>query len=173
MPITIIVEDGSEVTDANSFVSVQDVRDFAELRGIDLTATDDDGVAAWIINAGDYIAAEEPKFQGDRVTETQSLCFPRVGVKINGFDVASNAIPKHLTSAQCQLVIVQSRGLSLLPDVIATDYIIKEKTDVLETTYADPLAIGLKPTFGAVEALLAPLYGLSPTSGFGLRTQRV
>ena len=50
MAITITVEDGSNVANANSFVTIAEARSYAVERGVTLSATDDD-VAVQIIKA--------------------------------------------------------------------------------------------------------------------------
>lgn len=52
MAIEIIVENGSGIADANAYVDVDAVRDYAEARGVELS-DDDDEIAAMIIKAND------------------------------------------------------------------------------------------------------------------------
>ncbi|WEM33665.1 head-tail adaptor [Pseudomonas phage PSA-KC1] len=54
MAITIVVEDGSGVTNANSYVSVADARIYASNRGVELPL-DDDELAAMLIRSTDYL----------------------------------------------------------------------------------------------------------------------
>jgi hypothetical protein len=170
MPIVVIVEDGTGVADANSYMSVETVRGYAANRGFTLSA-DDDVVSAQLIRGFDYIEAKECDFQGERVYAESA--FPRIGVVINGVEISESAIPNLLLAAQSQLVIAQANGIDIMPNFVAADYVVKEKVGPLETTFADPVLVGIGPKLGAVDAMLAPLFGRCASPGLGLRTVRV
>jgi len=172
MAITITVEDGSGVAGANSYVSVADARTYAANRGIALPA-DDDELAAMLIQASDYLEAQECRYQGDRTSSTQALAWPRTGVELNGDVFPTNVIPQSLIGAQVQLAIAINAGFDLQPNISPQDYITREKVGPIETEYADPVAVGIMPTFTAVNALLAPLFGECAANKFALRTLRV
>lgn len=170
MPIQIIVETGLGVVGANSYISVADVRAFAFNRGV-AVSENDDTVAAQLINAFDYLETKECEFQGERVY-IESV-FPRSGVVINEREVSSTEIPSLLIYAQAQLVMAQTNGINIMPNFVASDYVTKEKVGPLETTYADPISAGIAPKLGAVDAMLAPLFGRCASGGMGIRTVRV
>src|ERR1044072_1066406 len=100
MAITIIVEDGTGVTDANAYVDVAAARAYAEQRGVTLPA-DDDVIAAWLIQATDYLESFACKYQGRKTDCAQSLQWPRKCVVICCAPFPDNEIPKQLKSAQC------------------------------------------------------------------------
>lgn len=170
MPVVVIVEDGSGVPGANSYMDVETVREYAENRGFVLS-DDDDAVSAQLIRSFDYIETKECDFQGVRVYAESA--FPRQGVVINGVEIAADAIPALLIAAQAQLVIAQHNGIDIMPNFVAADYVTEEKVGPLTTKYADPLAVGIAPKLGAVDAMLAPLFGRCASVGFGLKTVRV
>jgi len=170
MPITITVEDGTGVANANAYSTVADVRDYALNRGVVLS-DDDDKVSAQLINAFDYIETKECEFQGNRVFENSA--FPREGVIVNGVTIAADAIPKLLIAASGQLVVAQSNGIDITPNFVAADYVTEEKVGPLTTKFADPTVVGMAPKLGAVDAALAPLFGVCASVGLGLRTVRV
>ena len=172
MAISIIVEDGSGVEDANSYVSVANARTYAANRGTVLSS-DDDVVAAMLIRSTDYLEAQECRFQGKRTSSLQPLAWPRTGVELNCDAFPPNVIPKSLIAAQVQLVMAINAGFDLQPNISPADYVTREKVGPLETEYADPVAVGVMPTFSAADALLAPLYGECAASGFSLLTVRV
>lgn len=172
MPITIIVEDGTGVIDANSYVSIDDARIYAANRGITLSA-DADEVASQLIRANDYLEAQACLYQGRRTSNTQALEWPRTGVVVHCEEVPSNIIPKSLIGAQVQLAMAIDAGFDLQPNISPQDYVVREKVGPIETQYADPISAGIMPTFGAANALLAPLFGLCSSNKFALRTIRV
>jgi hypothetical protein len=172
MAVTITVEDGSLIADANSYVSVADVRTYATQRGVTLPASDDE-VAVMLINATDYLEAQALRYQGEKVdAATQALAWPRACVVLDGLDFATTAIPKQLVSAQCALVLVQSQGVVLQPVIQASDYVVEETVGPITTKYADPTKAGITPEFPAVDAILAPLFKPSQC-GLTLRALRV
>ena len=170
MPILITPEDGSGILDANSYVSIEDARKYAVNHGYVLS-DEDDVVAVQLIKAFDYIEAKECEFQGTRLYIESA--FPRRDVRLNGADLPINSIPSLLIGAQVQLVIAQHNGIDIMPNFVAADYVTKEKVGPLETTYADPLSVGIAPKLGAVDAMLAPLFGRCASGGMGIRTVRV
>ena len=161
MAINIIVEDGTIVPNANSFVTIEEARLYAMNRGVILDANDDI-VAAFMIEAVDYLNSKENCYKGERISEEQELCFPRTEFK--------TLIPKALKNAQMQAVIERHNGFDLLPTTSPTDYVIEETVGPLTTKYADPVAVGQSTNFASLDALLEPLckYG-----GIKLRTVRV
>lgn len=176
MPIAIIVEDGSGVANANSYVSVADARTYAEQRGVTLPVSDDE-VATQLIRAMDYLEAQACLYQGCKTSSDQALQWPRTGAYIGcnqpENEIPSNVIPKSLVSAQVQLAMAINAGFDLQPNVSPQDYVKREKVGPIETEYADPSSVGIMPTFTAVNALLAPLFGNCATNRFSLRTMRV
>lgn len=172
MAIAIIVEDGSGVLNANSYVSVDDAREYANSRGTELPE-DDDEVASMLIRASDYLEAQECRYQGKRTSPSQALAWPRSGVVLNCDALPANVIPKSLIAAQVQLAMAINAGFDLQPNISPQDYVTREKVGPIETEYADPTKVGIMPTFGAANALLAPLFGECAAHKFALFTRRV
>lgn len=161
MPVTLIVEDGTNVAGANTYATVAVAREYALLRGATLPVSDD-GVASLLILAFDYIEGKETQYRGCRTyAET---AFPRVGLVVHGFPVGRAVIPSKVIAAQCQAVVDQASGLSLFTNSVPSDRVIREKVGPLETEYADPAAFGIGTYFSAVENLLQPLMRTFPGS---------
>uniref|UniRef100_A0AAU6W0F9 Virion structural protein n=1 Tax=Pseudomonas phage Pavpe01 TaxID=3138545 RepID=A0AAU6W0F9_9VIRU len=171
--IVIVVEDGTGKSNANSYVSVADARIYAKNRGV-ILSDDDDVIAAWLINASDYLLTFECEYVGYRTNPTQALSWPRTDAISNCRPIVGpDEIPAQIVFAQCQCVIAQHNGIDLMPTYTASDFVTEETVGPLTTKYADPLAVGLKPTITSVDALLAPLFGTCASSGIALRTVRV
>lgn len=161
MAITIIVEDGSNVPDANSYDSVAGIRTYLTNRGITLPGSDDE-VAAMMIKGMDYIEAKACEFMGKITYPTQVLQWPRKCVEIDCQPFPENDIPKQLKGALAQLVIALNAGVDIMPNVSATDYILEDTVGPITTKYSDLSQVGtgaLQPTLPAVTALLTVLYG--------------
>lgn len=172
MAIQIIVEDGTLVANANSYDELANIRTFASNRGVTLPV-DDDELAVMVLKAMDYIEAQACRFQGSLVSSSQALQWPRNEVVLNGDYIPNTLIPNSLKNALAQLVVVQNQGFEIQPNFSPQDYVKKEKVGPIETEYSDPLKVGIMPTFTAVEAFLAPLFGQCAENKFALRTIRV
>ena len=105
---------------------------YAAERGFTLPATEAERDQLQI-KAADYLTSVEEKLQGERVSETQELIYPRQWVYINGFRFANDAIPKELKYAQMEAAIAANSQDLLI--TTSTQNISKEKVDVLEVEY--------------------------------------
>jgi len=152
-----IVEDGSIVAGANSYVSVASARAYATERGLSLSV-DDSVVEAQLVIAMDYLESLRDKYQGSKtdITTPQALQWPRQDVTLDGEDFDENSIPVELTNAQCRLAVEQESGIELMPTQDGK-FIIKDKTGPLETTYSDKIVPSSIPSITSVEVLLKPL----------------
>jgi hypothetical protein len=117
--VEFIVEDGTEVTDATSYVSVTDMEQYWENLGYDFSAlsTSDEQVllnkATKVID--NYYLEYWP---GQRVTETQSLEWPRQFAKyVDGTLIDNDVIPKELKNAVCEMAYINNAGIDLQPTV--------------------------------------------------------
>lgn len=167
----LVIEDGSGIADANTYVDAEQAREFASDRGITLPAAVEgvDPVEPWLILAADYL--ESLAYIYMPATTTQGLSWPR---KIDASAIDTIMSDK-LLKAQCQLVIEQSNGVVLLPTTKGGadgQFIVREKVDVIETQYSEKLGTLSTPTMYAVNSLLRGL--VVAGGGFSsLRTVRV
>lgn len=167
MAIDIIVEDGSNVTGANSYADLDEVKAYAAMRGFNL-GNDDEKIKARMILAMDYIESFGSKFGGEPTYVDQSLSWPRYGFG----DFASNYMPPNLLKAQAQLVVEQANGIVLMPTNAGGAFITKEKVGPIETEYSEAIALSgsaNNPSMPAVDALLS---GLFRSGSFRLKTYR-
>ncbi len=176
MAIEIVVEDGTGKANANSYVSVADARQYAANRGV--TLGDDEAIAAQLINATDYLLTFECEYVGYRTNDGQALSWPRTDAYYGGgcsgkLIAAADEVPAQIKAAQCQAVIAQFNGIDLMPNYTASDFVTEETVGPITTKYADPLAVGMRPTLSAVDSMLAPLFGKCATNGGMLKTVRV
>lgn len=169
--MSLIVEDGTGVSGANSYVTAADAIAYATGRGIPFP-TDDTTVETLLINAMDYLETYRDRFTGKPVSSTQSLQYPRECSTVDGVAFPDNAIPNNLKLAECQLATDCYTTGDLMP---STDgyAVSSEKVDVLQITYAaqgrtGPIDVAA-PTFPKAQAFLAPLL----KTQFSLQTLRV
>lgn len=166
----LVIENGSIVADANSYVTVAEARSYATARGKTLPA-DDTALNALLISAMDYLEAQRARYQGYKVSALQTLQFPRYGVQIDGIDLEATAIPSILKQAQIRLAMEANDGVDLQP-TRSGGFVKKEIVGPIETEYSEKVGVSIEPELTAVEALLAPLFG-SSNVGIFLKTVRV
>ena len=110
----IIVEDGSNVDDANSYVDIAYLDLYASERGLSLP-TELEDKQIFLIKAFDYLEARRSDYQGYKAVEEQKTQWPRTEVYIDHELLDSDAIPVELKKAQCQLVVEQQQRTLLYP----------------------------------------------------------
>lgn len=176
MTITLVVETGSgDNPAANTYVDTDDTIQYAADRGVDLSGVETEALKAMHIKGMDYLLGYDDNWQGDQTFPgVQPQAWPRIGVVLWGVPLGDEVIPVNLRRAQMQLVIEQHNGLVLNPSVEPGLPVVKEKVDVIETTYASPVSIQgndfTQPEFPLVEALLEPLLN---RGAFSLRSVRI
>jgi len=97
----LIIEDGTVVANANSWVTDAEYKAFAKLKGYSIPATQPDREAN-LANAYGFINfTYEQQLQGWRVTpQTQTGCMPRTNIYAYGVLVANDSIPQDFKNAQ-------------------------------------------------------------------------
>lgn len=169
---TLIVEDGTGVVDANSYIDLAYLESYAEDRGFTLPSTDE-AKEILVVKAMDYI--ERKNFQGHKSVSDQELQWPRDGVYIDCELIDVDVIPEILKKAVAQLVVEQQAGIPLYPAprTSTSEGFVTEKTvGPLTKKYS---SFGAVQTSGpisipSVEVYLRPLIGCC---GNSLRTVRI
>lgn len=102
MPATLILEDGSGVAGANTWLLVASITDrmASYVFGTAWAAVDADRKAAAALESARQLARYT--WRGTRATETQGLPFPRRGIVVDGSEWPANTIPEWLLDAQAR-----------------------------------------------------------------------
>lgn len=111
--MALVVEDGSIVAGANSYVTDLEFTDYCDARGYTYPATAELREPL-LIKAMDYLASKEKHYQGVRTDSTQELSFPRYGVMLHGYTISSNLIPIELKRSQMELAYQVSNSEILI-----------------------------------------------------------
>lgn len=156
--VTLVVEDGTVVTGANSFVTEDQIVAYALARGVALPYTTDpnkDAVAVLGIKAMDYLNALS--WRGEPVSTTQTVPWPRKNMRVTP-DVPENVIPVPVIEAQLQLTLLAHGGTVLVPVSLGTGLLIKEKIGPIENIYSEKAGVSTDglPILPGVTALLYP-----------------
>jgi hypothetical protein len=124
--VALIIENGSIVDNANSFVTAAEMVAYAALRGVTIAA-DTTTQEQQIILAMDYLVSREQSMKGTRVSDLQELPYPRFNVRYNGYYITGSEIPKELKNAQIELAIQLGN----------TELLLSEKTDNVQSISLD------------------------------------
>lgn len=156
--VTLVIEDGTGVIGANTFVSAADATQYASDRGLTLPA-DPNALAELLIQATDFLLTYENRMSGERLFPlTQELCYPRTCVELYGQPLLDGTIPPHLKSAQIQIAVAANSGIVLFPTQSDAN-IVRETIGPLTTEYdATTWSPGDLPLISAAESLLQPLF---------------
>lgn len=170
MAVTLIVEDGTGVANANSYADVAYARSFAESVGLPLPA-DDNAVAVALLGAMPYI--ESQPYQGQPAQPGQALQWPRMLVIVNGDMLPDDSIPEGVKKAQAQAASMVISGTELFP-TIEGQRVTEETVGPITTKYSDQYTNTWngQNVFSAINVYLQPYiiwvggYRLSPAFGF-------
>lgn len=129
--MALVVEDGTLVSGADSYVTLAEFKAWADKRGV--TYGTDSAVTQQIYRAMDYI--ESLNFIGEKSDENQSLQWPRDQVVIDGYYIDSDEMPNELKVAVYESIKAEIDGDSRMT---ASDRrTISEKVGDLQVTYAN------------------------------------
>ena len=128
-----IIEDGTGVENANSYVTVQDFRDYWTDRGTDYTTKTDTEIENSLVLATQYID-KNFRYIGRKSTSIQRLQWPRYwAYDPEGY--AYSGLPDDLISATCEAGSIITGGTQLFAN---TEEGVTEKTEnvgPVQTTY--------------------------------------
>jgi hypothetical protein len=138
----LIVENGTIIPDANSFVFRSEFISFAATQGV--TVADDEQADINLIKAGQFINSLEGKLKGERLERDQAMAYPRKMLVINGFDWADDEIPTPVIHAQMFLALDIRSGIDPYNPEQSLP-IIKERVEgAVEVGYASPNVAGAR-----------------------------
>lgn len=126
--MSLIIEDGSIVSGANSYVSTTDLAAYAAARGITISGTQEQ----LLLQAMDYI--ESLNFKGVKFTSDQALQWPRADVIIDGYLVSADSIPAELIKGQIETALAIDGGGGPLIDLQPN--VSHERVGEIEVSYA-------------------------------------
>ena len=141
--MSLIVEDGTAKTDAESYATVAEFKTYHNNRGAVIAALTDTVIEQLLRKATDYMVARyRTQWRGYRKTATQSLDFPRSfcylepfvygAVGAYPFLLADDVVPNEVKNACCELAFKANDGALMVDQ---TQTVIREKVDVIEVEY--------------------------------------
>jgi hypothetical protein len=124
--MALIIEDGSIVANADSYVTTAEITAYANKRGFTVPTSESD-LEMIAILAIDYMQSK--KYIGNLVESDQALAFPRREIE----DLADDVIPQAIKNAQIELAIAAHTNDLLMSEPTAT--VQSESTGTTSTTY--------------------------------------
>lgn len=156
--MALVVEDGTGITGANTYVSVATLQAYADARKILLPALEPD-IEALLLKACDFL--ELKVWVGDVLLETQGLAFPRL-VQDETYQEVSTGLPKQIVQAQILLAIEAKAG-PLFAAARQGKYK-RTKIDQIYVEYNKAWEVAGDLYFPAVESLISPWRALGGRS---------
>lgn len=166
----LIVEDGSIVPNADSWLSLADARALAAKYGYVLPADDTEAESA-LRNGAMYVGLQEPAMCGRRVSAAQSLSFPRTGISLYGFPVASNIIPDQVKLAQLIAGVEYGNGADVRASSDGRITTMERVEGAVTVEYANNGNTGATITITAAMDALRPLL-CGSNNGFSFNVYR-
>lgn len=164
--MALIVEDGTGLADAESYVSVAVFKTYCLGRGMDITGMTDAIIEQKLRLAADYVDGRW-EFKGTRLLSTQALEFPRDSlVDRSGHTITG--VPKRLKDAVCDLAQAAYAEGDLFSNLDRGGRVVSETVGPISTTYAADAPA--TKVFDAAESKLRPYMsdpheGIAPYSG--------
>jgi len=169
--MSLIVEDGSIVANANTYASKATVDEYHAARGNASWLPSSEDAEPAILRAMDYL--ESLTWTGTAYygpvggTGYQELQWPRYGVAIGGYELDYDEIPPQVIRALCEAALVEMEEPgSLAPDQERGGMIISQTVDVISTTYASGA-----PSRTVYNKILQHLRGLVQSSNVVMLTR--
>lgn len=133
--MAFVVEDGTGLSNSNSYVTVAEFREYCATREIDVVADTDAEIQGNLVLATDYVDLTYT-FIGEATVDTQALQFPRTK------DDEDYGVPTKVKSATIEMTLSSRSGTNLFSDSDRSIIGKKEKVGVIETEldYADSKA---------------------------------
>ena len=130
--MALIIENGSQVANANSYVTDAEYTTYATLKGLTVGANAAKREVE-LLRAMDYLQGFETSMQGTRASSTQGVSFPRYNVVLYSYLLASDFIPKELKNSQFEAAVYAHTGTLILNEAIKN--VSKERLGDLEVNY--------------------------------------
>lgn len=182
--MSLIVENGQGLPDADSYVTVAYVDEYAKKFGytawpptIESTPSEDGG--GEVLPDPDYEKKEvacrtaslyvdlryASRLTGTRLNDEQGLEWPRKNARLyNGMIMEDGVIHGSILKAVAEAAQYAFKGVNLLPDVDGGPFLTSKSlaSGAISKSW-DPTSYGRMPVYKKIEALLYPLFGNMPS----------
>lgn len=153
--MALVIEDGTGLPDAESYADVTYLRQYANVRGLEIPSNNA-ACEVLLVKAAD--AMQGLDYRGQRVNAYQALDLPRVGIVIDGILQSPERILRRARDIQCILAI-EAQAVDLQPTVApnAPGPVTSESVGDVSVSYAYTGRANDKPIITKAAGLLKPL----------------
>ena len=172
--MSLIVENGTGLADADSYISLVDARAYGIKYGYTLPV-DDTQADIFLRKAALYVDLFEGSYSGERLVDTQALAWPRVNAyKCAGrdqIDLPSDEVPIEIQNAQVIAAHFYSAGVNVRANDDGKNIASEEVTGAVKVSYFDNGKTGATIEITEANDMLANL--LCGGGSLSMRTVRV
>ena len=172
--MALVIEDGTGKTNADSYISLDDARDYASKFGYALPI-DDDEADVMLRKGAIYVDLFESSFSGARLNDSQSLAWSRVDAyKCTGQNliyIDSDVVPNEIKYAQVIAANYYNSGVSVRANDDGLNVASKEVVGAVKVSYFDNSKTGKSIEITEAIDMLSSL--LCVGNGLTLSTLRV
>ena len=143
---TLVIEDGTIVEDANSYVDLEEADEYFENNSTWNALTDAEKTDR-LFFAAIYIE-NLYRFIGSISDQTQNMRWPRVGVVVDGYEIEDNIIPKNIKYAQMEAANIENLYSNFTSNEISSI-----SAGSVSISYFDP-SLKKFPKYNVIENLL-------------------
>ena len=170
--MTLIVEDGTGVTGADTYVSLADARTRATTLGVSISSTD--GTAELQLQQATlYIdRTYRQQFQGVKLEVDQPLQFPRTPVVVDNILLDSDGIPQELIDAEIYAAAQLESGESFYTNQEGKNIKLEEITGAIKQEYFNNGRSSTQVIFSNIEETIKPLLGQGSMGKYSYSVRR-
>jgi len=172
MDITFVLETGTGITGATSYVDVTELKQYFFDNEYDFDSLTDIEIQRLANKATLYIDSNyQSSWPGYVQTEDQGLLWPRSsGYYLTGYEISEDTIPKEIRDAVCEMGFMLNSGVDPFETIDKQGKIIKEssKVDVISESFSyEGGSILYQDLYTKIDSILAKITG-GVSSNFAL-----
>lgn len=163
MSVTLTVEDGTGLSNANALISLAAFKSYCDGRGTSYSAYTDDNLNAAIVRASAFLT-NAFVWNGFKVNgREQALSWPRTSMlDREGWAVAHDEVPREIVAACSEIALYEAATPGAMnPSVVLADKVRSETVGPISVEYALLFnnASDARPMLTVVQDLIAPFIG--------------
>lgn len=135
--VCLVIEDGTIVPSANSYLTVEEAEEMLNTIGETFADTPDEVIKTKLLKATRVLESYRSKYKGTKVDPTQSLQFPRYDVTIDGFLIDADVIPYETKMAQAIIAMLYNNGTDVQTPSDGKTIIEESIGNAITVKYAD------------------------------------
>lgn len=162
----------SLIVGSDTYATLAEARKIASSRGWTLPAADADAEVA-LRNGADYVDMQEPRFSGERLSDSQSMAWPRTGATYcDGREIADGAYPAELLRAQVAAAAEYGAGTDIRASTDGRTVESEAVSGAVSVSYFNNGQTGAQITITKAMDALKPLFSGGCGSPLTLRVLR-